>query len=129
MLPWADLLQDLRRSTRDQAADIETKLAAISHAAVTAAERADTVTELSPDEVKRLARLEHDCWMGERITSGWTLGPTKDVEAKRSPYLVPWEELTEEVRDLDRDTVKRIPQFLAELQSVIVRRRDVTTAV
>jgi voltage-gated potassium channel Kch len=129
LLPWVDLPEDLRQSNRDQAADIEAKLAAISYEAVKNVEGADSVTEFSPDEVEQLACLEHDRWVRERIKSGWTLGPAKDVEAKRSPYLVPWEKLTEEVRDLDRDTVRRIPQFLAELELVIVRRRHVTTAL
>jgi hypothetical protein len=129
LLPWEDLPEDLRESNRDQAADIEAKLAAISYEAVKNVEGADTVTEFGPDEVEQLAYLEHNRWVRERIKSGWTLGPAKDVEAKRSPYLVPWEELTEEVRDLDRDTVKRIPQFLAELELVIVRRRDDTTVL
>jgi hypothetical protein len=120
--PWDELPESLRESNRSQAADIDAKLAAISYEAVTSIEGVDSVTEFSSDEVEQLARLEHDRWVSERLASGWTLGPTKDVEAKRSPYLVPWEELTEEVRDLDRDTVRRIPQFLAALDLVIVSR-------
>jgi hypothetical protein len=33
--------------------------------------------------------LEHRRWLQERQKAGWRYGATKDVEAKRSPYLVP----------------------------------------
>ncbi len=77
--------------------------------------------EFSGEEVEQLAKLEHDRWEAERRADGWTYGATKDVDAKRSPYLIPWAELSEEVRDLDRDTVRKIPQFLAKVGLAVVR--------
>ena len=39
----------------------------------------------------------------------------KDVEKKVSPYLVGWDELPENVKEWDWQTVRAIPQFLAEV--------------
>lgn len=79
------------------------------------------VLEFTKEEVERLAKLEHDRWEAERRAGGWTFGATKDADAKRSPYLVPWEDLSEEVRDLDRDTVRGIPKFVSQVGLVVVR--------
>ncbi|MBE9519349.1 MAG: Ryanodine receptor Ryr, partial [Bacteroidetes bacterium] len=37
-----------------------------------------------------------------------------DVDAKISPHLRPWDELTEKVKEYDRETVRGIPKFLAK---------------
>jgi hypothetical protein len=51
----------------------------------------------------------------ERLRDGWRRGPEKDVEKKISPYLVGWDELPENVKEWDRNTVRAIPRFLAEV--------------
>jgi len=48
----------------------------------------------------------------ERLKSGWILGEVKNVDKKISPYLLPYEELTEEIKDYDRDTIRNIPVLL-----------------
>jgi hypothetical protein len=121
LLPWDELPETLRDSNRDQAADIESKLAAVSCEVATEAGGRVLVREFSADEIEQLAGLEHERWEAERLADGWTLGPVKDPVAKRSPYLVPWRDLSEDVRDLDRDTVRRIPQFLGEVGLLVVR--------
>jgi hypothetical protein len=123
-LPWEALPEDLRESNRNQAADIGHKLAAISCEALMNNGEYDDLPELrfSREEVEQLAKLEHARWEQERRSAGWTFGPTKDVDGKRSPYLVPWDDLPEDIRDLDRDTVSKIPEFLAQIGFVVVRR-------
>ena len=114
LVPWEVLPDAFRESNRGQAADIDHKLAAISCEAVKNDGEYDCLPELqfSREEVEQLAKLEHARWEEERRSAGWTFGPTKDVDGKRSPYLVPWDDLSEDIRDLDRDTVSKIPQFL-----------------
>ena len=66
-----------------------------------------------PDDiVESLAVHEHNEWMRERIEFGWTFGEVKDTENKISPYLVPYDQLSEETKDLDRDTIRNIPLLL-----------------
>ncbi|MGZ4395627.1 MAG: RyR domain-containing protein, partial [Gaiellaceae bacterium] len=53
-------------------------------------------------------------WTAERLFDGWTYAPgEKDVEHMTSPSLVSWDELSEDVRELDRDAVRGLPAFLA----------------
>jgi hypothetical protein len=82
--------------------DIGAKLDAIGYEfAPTNDWDADPV-ELTGEQVEELARREHDRWQDERRQAAWRYGPVRDAHAKLSPYLVPWDELTEDVRNLDR---------------------------
>jgi RyR domain len=123
LVPWEGLPETLRESNRSQAADIDRKLAAISCEVIPEVGGGTPVVAFTDEEVDLLGRLEHDRWMEERLASGWTLGPSKDVDEKHSPYLVAWDVLSEDIRDLDRDTVRQIPRFLAALGYTVVRRR------
>ncbi len=121
---WDALAEPLRASSRHQAADIERKLASIGCEARPAPEVAGEPVDLEPEEIEALARLEHFRWVEDRLRQGWSLGTSRDVAGKRSPYLVPWNELSEDVRDLDRDAVRLIPRLLADSGLRIVRHRD-----
>ena len=121
LLPWDSLPETLRDSNRDQASDIERKLDAVGCEAIRATS-SDAPLEFTREEVEVLARMEHDRWVAERTRDGWTLGPERDVSHKTSPYLVPWPELSEHARDLDRETVRGIPTFLSGLGFAVVRR-------
>jgi len=120
MKEWRELDEEIKASNRAQAAHIEEKLREI-HCSLT---RAEAVTEplvFRPDEVEVLAEMEHGRYCAERLLDGWRWGPARDDEHKRNPYLVKWAELPEEIRDLDRQTVRKIPQFLAGV-GLAVRR-------
>ncbi len=60
-----------------------------------------------------MAGMEHDRWRREREAAGWSLAPVKDLARKTSPYLAPFEDLPQDVKDKDRETVRAIPRFLA----------------
>ena len=112
MRDWDSLPEHLRESNRNQADDILQKLRAIGCSVREVAGRDVRLMEFSAEEVEVMAELEHDRWNKERLRGGWTLGP-RDPERKTSPYLVPWLELPEEVRDWDREAVRPIPELLA----------------
>jgi hypothetical protein len=65
------------------------------------------------EEVEELAREEHDRWCRDLEADGWRFGRVKDPVAKRHPNLVPWEELTEDDRDKDREPIALLPSMLA----------------
>jgi hypothetical protein len=110
---WDELPEHLRESNRAQAAHIFEKLRAIG-CEVRDAEGDVEPVRFTDDEVELLAELEHDRWTAERLTDGWQPG-ARDVLAKTSPYLVGWNELPEEVREWDREPVRRIPRLLADV--------------
>ena len=53
-----------------------------------------------PSNLQQLGRLLKG--ERERAEAGWSPGPVKDFARKITPYLIPWVELSEEMReDLD----------------------------
>ena len=68
---------------------------------------------LDPGELEQLAELEHERWCDERIRSGWLWGELRNEEKKWHPDLVPYAELSERSRQLDRDKVLRLLELLA----------------
>ncbi len=118
---WDELPETLRTSNRDQAAHIADKLHVIGCGVVNYQGRTPPPFHFTDEEIEHLARLEHDRWATERIRQGWKPGLKRDAKAKTTPYLVPWEELSEPVRDLDRDAVREIPGQLARAGMAVVR--------
>jgi TrkA-N domain/RyR domain len=110
---WPDLPEGLRQSNRDQVADIRAKLDEIGYEFVPAAHWDDRPLEFSRDQVETLAVREHERWLGERRRAGWEYGPQRDARTKHSPYLKPWDELPEDIRERDREVVRQIPILLA----------------
>jgi voltage-gated potassium channel Kch len=115
LVKWEVLDADLIESNRQLAEHIDVKLRAIGCHAANSRDggSATAITEFSAAEVELMAEMEHQRWMAERIISGWTFvdGP-RDVIKRTSPYLVPWNQLSEPVKNYDRDAVKIIPGAL-----------------
>ena len=123
MVPWDDLPEALKESNRAQASHIGVMLKAVGCGIIPWADWDAESFEFAPEEIELLAEMEHKRWAGERDRNGWTYasGP-KDIEKKTSPYLVDWDELSEEVKGWDRVTVRGMPGFLARAEFQIVRR-------
>ena len=112
--PWAELRETLRESNRDQAAHVGVKLAAIGRTIGPLTDWDAAHRPFTDDEVEVMARSEHDRWVAERRRGGWRPGP-RDPERRTTPYLVPWEELSEEIRGYDRLFVRQLPRLLASV--------------
>ncbi|MFA6135534.1 MAG: RyR domain-containing protein [Phycisphaerae bacterium] len=48
------------------------------------------------------AAAQHEQWMKDKLTAGWTLGPMRDADLKTHPALVPYEKLPVEVQLKDK---------------------------
>jgi hypothetical protein len=122
LVGWDELPEGLKESNRRQADHVGVKLSAVGCDLELAVDRAQPLLDFSPLEVEQLAELEHDRWSAERLFEGWTYAPgEKDLDGKTSPHLVPWAELPEQIRELDRNTVRGLPGFLAEAGLRVVR--------
>lgn len=119
--PWEHLDETFRISTRAQADHLPIKLRAIGCEVAPAAGSASGETELTRDEVELLARLEHQRWSAERRLAGWTLAPARDDRLQHHNHLVPWDELDESERYIDRDVVTGANRALRPL-GLVVRR-------
>jgi hypothetical protein len=122
-VPWDDLPETLRESNRDQAAHIGVKLERVGCdlAPLTDLEAASfAFRDDRPNEVEILAEMEHERWVTERVRGGWKLGEL-DRPRKRSPYLVPWSDLPEDIKEYDRVFIRGMPRFLASAGFQIMR--------
>ena len=122
---WLELPDDLRESNRDQAAHVAVKLAAVGRTLAPLTDWEAAREPFPEADVEVMSRLEHDRWMAERRKAGWRPGP-RDVLARTTPYLVPWEQLAEEVRDKDRLFVRGLPRLLASVGLQAVKREGST---
>lgn len=121
MAPWEELAESYRAANLDQARYIGSRLAEIGARPVPLLSPQTVPFRFTAAEVEHLAELEHARWDRERRAAGWTLGP-KNTERRRSPYLVPYDELPAEVQDYDREAVRAIPSLLAAAGYGIVRQ-------
>lgn len=115
--PWDRLSDALKDSNRDHARHLTDNLHAMGLAVAPLDGDAATLTEA---EVEALSQEEHERWVTERRHAGWRAGP-RDAAARTTPYLVPWDALSEEVRDLDRMFVRKLPDLLASVGLQVVR--------
>jgi RyR domain len=67
----------------------------------------DTSHVVLSDDIQRLteelARNAHEVWAQERMAQGWQFGPRRDDARKQHPSLVPYEQLPETEKVLDRN--------------------------
>jgi hypothetical protein len=120
MVPWDALPDSLRESNRDQGAHIGVKLAAIGCGVAPLSDWDADLLTFADTDVEMLAELEHQRWTDQRVRDGWTPGP-KDIAAKRSPYLIGWDQLADDVKELDRRAVRSIPAFLTRAGYQVIR--------
>jgi hypothetical protein len=63
-------------------------------------------------EVARLAPQEHQRWMENLRSEGWTNGAEKSESRRTHPYLVNWSDLAPDIRAKDEVRIRRIPEVL-----------------
>ncbi|MDH7487213.1 MAG: RyR domain-containing protein [Anaerolineae bacterium] len=119
---WNALLENLKESNRQQADHMAEKLRQIGCTVHRVASGQVSPITFTESEVEVMAEMEHGRWVAERLLDGWTRGEKRDVYRKTNPYLVPWSALPDDVKEWDRETVRRIPEFLAKVGLEIRRQ-------
>ena len=123
MVDWEHLPESLKESNRAQAADISHKLDAIGCGIVPLTDWDAEPLTFNADEIETLAPGEHERWRKERKARGWRYAGIRNDERKESPFLVDYEDLPEEVKEIDRAAVRGITASLAEIGFAVVRVR------
>ena len=121
--PNFDRLTDsLKYSNLRQAMDIPEKLRKMGMAMCSAHDEGTAVTDIPHEYIEVLAEQEHEAWITERIASGWTAASSTDEKLKLTPYLIPYNKLPDEIKQLDRDPIENIPILLARIGMKAVKR-------
>jgi len=117
--PWSRLAGTYRDANRRQADHLGAKLAVTDCEAVPE-ERVESFA-FAPLEAERLAVIEHLRWAADRYLDGWTYAPRRDNALKHHPQLIPYPDLSEPMKDLDRYAVRGVPALLARSGLGVVR--------
>lgn len=117
--PWSELPLTYKRACRAQAYDFGSKLSAIGCELSDA--RNDSVV-LTHAEIEELARAEHDRWIEERASEGWSFGEVRDNVLRIHPDFRPYDELSDEAKEKDRRAVTRMPALAALIGLTVVRK-------
>jgi hypothetical protein len=148
--PWQatypELPEEFKEANRGFVRHIPIKLACLGYTMMPRLEN-EPPFELSEPQIEKLAEMEHERWLDEKIEFGWRYGPARDNFKKIHPALLPWkrlsqeeiaclgplkgeafrdaagEELPDEQKDKDRCLVKEIPRVLREAGYAIVAIR------
>jgi hypothetical protein len=124
--PWPGLDESYRQASRHQADHMAAKAAVIDCRFVASQESEFFVFD--PREVEKLARIEHDRWSADRHLNGWKYGPVRDNEKKIHPELIPYDGLSEDMKDLDRYTVRLMSALLGR-KGLAIRRNLIVALV
>ena len=84
--------------------------------------------ELSDSGVETIARLEHERWYKERVSAGWRTGEKdpKRPDERVSPYLIPWGELKDEMKEYNRHDARVLALNLAKAGREIRRESEMS---
>ena len=65
--------------------------------------------------VEAISKNVHDVWAANRMSEGWSYGPTRDDAKRETPCLVPYEELSDEEKAYDRNTATNTLKYIISL--------------
>lgn len=108
--PWKQLAIDFKNQNREQADHIFVKLRALGY-------EVDNINEIkfTDEQVELLAKMEHNRWWANMALSGWKNGEERNDKKKIHTDLIPYDELTDEIKQYDRDAVLNIPKLLGKM--------------
>jgi RyR domain len=128
LLEWEDLPLTYRQASRRASDHVPAKIVS---AGCIMPERsiilsADVTQIANSPMFEGLSVLEHDAWATDRRLDGWRPGPVRDDPSRVHDMLVPYDQLTEPVKDLDRDQIRdlfaeTLPRVLHEPAPQAVR--------
>lgn len=120
LIPYDQLPEWAKESNKETVRAIPQKLAMAGFVMIPSRSNQPAL-EFPGEDLEKLAQFEHELWMLAKIADGWQLGKETPENPKQNEYLVPWEKVPEEIRQIDRDLVKGIPRVLAEAGYAVVK--------
>ncbi len=113
LVPWDQLPLTYRQANRRVADHVVAKLLSAGCFAprrgfgkLRAPPEFDLLDE--PQMLDRLSRLEHEAWMIDRRLEGWRSGSPRDDARRIHDCLIPYDDLPEATRELDRAQVREL---------------------
>lgn len=119
---FKNLREDLKESNRQQILYAGEILASEGFELIPDDGQDNEPPVFTPEQVERMAALEHGRWNVERLASGWKPGARKNVQERINASLKPWDELDEDVQAYDRKAIGDYARILLAAGFKIVRK-------
>ena len=121
MKPW-DLLDETYKTANLEQAKYAVEILTAAGFIVKLSKRPNPkAVKFTKKQIEKMAILEHGRWNVERLRNGWRPGDCKDEENKIHNCLVPWEQLSDEIKGYDIGAVEKFPEILAKAGLEIVK--------
>ncbi len=75
-------------------------------------EKVDVFDLEDHSELERLAKLQHDRWMLDRLLNGWSYGAHRNNKRRHHNNLIEYEKLDEKVKEQDRAMIQQIAKIV-----------------
>jgi hypothetical protein len=110
--PWELLPVDFKNQNREQADHLFVKLRALGGKA----SAIEKIKNIDHDSLELLSEMEHNRWWAHMALSGWRLAEKRDDKRKFHTDLKPYDELSDEVKQYDRNTILNIPKLIEKYE-------------
>ena len=118
LVEWDELDEDWRRKNLRYADGVAEALAEIGAELAPLTGRAEGQLPLPQRALEHLAIREHNRWWRDSCRDGIVYGPTRTPGTR--PSMKPWDQLDEEEREKDRESIRLLPRVMAEVGYEIV---------
>lgn len=124
LVPFNQLSDEIREANLDSARTIPRKLKLLGIELLKAMAGTEPVLlEFTDKEIELLSQWEHGRWNWQKILQGWVYGKKKSETKKTHPYILPWNQLPDNIKEYDRENVRLIPEIIKEAGYLAVRKR------
>ena len=120
-LEFENLPSDLKMNAIGEAMLISKIFSALGYDITYKTDERKGFLEFSKEEIIAIASLKHEYWCQEKITQGWQYGKEKSEKTRKTPFLVPWDELDSIIQQYDMDSVKNIPYLFDSIGLKIIK--------
>ena len=119
MEAWDNLPENLRNANRASVEHAPILFAAAGYKLI--AKEGLQSAVFADAEIELMAKVEHRRWMADRIERGWRFAQTRDDRLMRLPDLIPYELLSDDGRERDRNVVRTLASLFENAGFTIVR--------